>query len=151
MGVWYVLWPNVDYEDQSKGALIISANSSMLPKHTGLSPIDGEILALDFAAKACHFWLHHCIHITLYSDCSGLLQLIDKPIADVRNHKHQIFLARLQIYNFTNKLHIPGLENKVCDALSRLCGNVMRTHYTPDQAPRILGISKCATLQRKQL
>ena len=102
----------------ANGALIISTNSSMLSKHTGLSPIDGEILALDFTAKACHFWLHHCPSITLHSDCSGLLQLIDKPITDVRNHKHQKILARLQIHNFTNKLHIPGLENKVCDALS---------------------------------
>ena len=39
----------------------------------------------------------------------------------------------------------------MCDALSRLCGNVMRTHYTPDQAPRILGMSKRAIFHRKQL
>ena len=149
-GIGYVLFQQVDDNDPSKGALVISANSSMLTPHAGHSPIDGEILALDFAANACHFWMHFCPKIRLYSDCSGLLQLMDKPIADVRNPKHQRILTRLQLYNF-EKVHIPGLQNRICDALSRLCKNVMKTHHAPSDAPRLLPMSKRAHWHKKQL
>ena len=150
IGIGYVLFQYLDDADPSKGALIISANSSMLAPHAGHSPIDGEILALDFACNSCHFWMHFCPKIKLYSDCSGMLDLMEKPIADVRNPKHQRILTRLQLYNF-EKIHIPGLQNKVCDALSRLCQNVMRTHHAPSEPPRLLPMSKRAHWHKKQL
>ena len=53
-------------------------------------------------------------------------------------------------YNF-NTHHIPGTSNKKADALSRLCGIVAKTHHSPCDNIRLLGMSKKAEIYRKQL
>ena len=55
LGIGFILFQNVDDEDISKGALIVNANSSMLPKNKGNSPIVGELMALKFTTNCCHF------------------------------------------------------------------------------------------------
>ena len=97
LGVGYVLFQYLNDQDPAKGAVIISANSSMLSEQqAGYSPIDGEAIALDFACQACHYWLYYCPEIILYSDCSGLLDMIKKPLADITNKRHQKILTRIQ-------------------------------------------------------
>ena len=56
----------------------------------------------------------------------------------------------LHYYNF-NPHHIPATTNKVADGLSRLCGIVAKTHHTPCDNIRVLGMSKKADIYRKQL
>jgi hypothetical protein len=129
LGVGYVLFQHLNDEEPAKGALIIGANSSMLPEQqTGYSPIDGEAIALDFACQACHYWIYYCPEIILYSECSGLLDMIEKPLADITNKRHQKILTRIQNYNLKG-VYIPGLENRICDCLSRLCRAVTKTHH----------------------
>ena len=151
LGVGYVLFQYLSDQDPAKGAVIISANSSMLSEQqAGYSPIDSEAIALDFACQACHYWIYYCEEVVLYSDCSGLLDMIEKPICDITNKRHQKILTRIQNYNFKS-VHIPGLENRICDCLSRLCRAVTKTHHYPIPAPRLLPMSKRASVHAKQL
>ena len=57
---------------------------------------------------------------------------------------------RVQYYNF-NPHHIPATSNKIADALSRLCGIVAKTHHTPCDNIRLLGMSKKVDVYMKQL
>lgn len=89
------------------------------------SPIEAECIGLDFAATCC---------IELYSDCSGMLDMLKKPLCDIQN-----------------KRHIPATSNKIADALSRLCGIIAKTNHTPCDNLRLLPMSKKAEIYRKQL
>ena len=84
VGVGFVLFQFVSDKDPKKGAVIINANSSLLGENQiGYSPIDAEMIGLDFTTRACHYWLWACPEIELYSDCSGMLDMMSKPIADI--------------------------------------------------------------------
>ena len=151
VGVGFVLFQFLSDAEPAKGAVIINANSSMLSENqVGYSPIDAEMISLDFAARACHYWLWCCPEIELYSDCSGMLDMIVKPIADIENRRHQKILSRLMNYNFKGT-HIPGVDNRIADALSRLCRKVVDTHHYTQNMPRILSMSKKAVIYEKQL
>ena len=135
IGVDFVLFQYLSDQNPAKGAVIINANSSLLGENqVGYSPIDAELLGLDFASRACHYWLWCCPQIELYSDCSGMLDMLNKPIADIQNRRHQRILTRLMNYNFKGH-HIPGVDNKIADALSRLCRNVVSTHHYSRTCP----------------
>ena len=125
IGVGFVLFQYLSDEDPTKGAWIIQANSSFLGEsQVGYSPIAAELIGLDFAARCCHYWLWYCPQIELYSDCSGLLDMMKKPIADIQNRRHQKILIRLQNYNFEGT-HIAGVNNKIADTLIRLCRKII--------------------------
>ena len=79
-----------------------------------------------------------------------MLDMLKKPIADIQNRRHQKILIRLQNYNFEGT-HIAGVNNKIADALSRLCRNITSTHHYPQTMPRILPTSKRASIREKQL
>ena len=95
IGVGFVLFQYLSDQNPEKGAVIICANSSLLGEaQVGYSPIDAELLGLDFAARACHYWLWYCPQIELYSDCSGMLNMLNKLMADIQNRRHQKKLTR---------------------------------------------------------
>ena len=71
--------------------------------------------------------------------------MIVKPIADIENRRHQKILAQLMNYNFK------GVNNRIADALSRLCRKVVDTHHYTQKMPRILSMSKKAVIHEKQL
>ena len=129
IGTGYVLfqWHNAD--DPGAGAHIVSANSTMFPSNRGFSPIDGELMALVFACRATAYWTSHCPNLHLYSDCSGLLQMLEKNISDIKNPKHMRMLCELQTFQFQTMRHIPGKSNRLSDALSRLTRLVSRTNF----------------------
>ena len=133
------------------GVNIITVNSSLLETDKGISPIDGELQALLFAVHATDFWIRGSPDpIILYSDCSGMLDLMKKPLTEITNLKHQKLMLKLQAYAFTT-VHIKGVQNQIADCLSRLCSKVVKSIYSPDEVPRILSISKKASIRRKQL
>ena len=89
VGIGYCLFQYVSDSEPEKGAVIISCNSSVLGEsQVGWSPIDAELLSLDFAMKSCHYWLYFCEEVKLYSDCSGLLDMLNKPIDQILNLRH---------------------------------------------------------------
>ena len=53
--------------------------------------------------------------IMLFSDCSGLLDMMDKPLADIQNQKIQKILDKDQNYHWET-IHISAEENEICDA-----------------------------------
>ena len=79
-----------------------------------------------------------------------MLDMLKKPIVDIQNRRHQKILIRLQNYNFEGT-HIARVNNKIADALSRLCRNIISTHHYPQTMPRILPTSKRASIREKQL
>ena len=78
IGAGYVLFQWRKQGDPEAGAHIVAANSTMFPAGRGISPVDGELMALLFACRATSYWTRHCPNLHLYSDCSGLLQMLEK-------------------------------------------------------------------------
>ena len=100
IGMGYCVFQFLEDKHPEKGAVIISANSSMLGEHQiGYSPIDAELLGLDFAMKSCHYWLFYCPEVKLYSNCTGLLDMLNKPLDSILNRRHQQIFMRSAAYN----------------------------------------------------
>ena len=70
--------------------------------------------------EACHHWLNYSDPVQLYSDYKGLLDLFEKPLADVENMKIQKILEKAMNYHWET-IHIKVDENRISNALSRLC------------------------------
>ena len=83
-------------------------------------------------------------------DCSGLLDLLHKPLCDIENKRLQRILIRAQNYNFVPH-HVPAERNEIADALSRLCVVVSRTDHSPDDNIRLLPMSKWTAIYKKLL
>lgn len=83
--------------------------------------------------------------VEIYSDCSGLLDLLNKSLCVIENKRLQKILPRAQDFDF-NPHHIAGVRNKIADALSMLCGIVSKTEHTPDGNLRLLPMTKKADL-----
>ena len=149
IGVGFILFQWLDDTDVKKGVSIILADSSLFPR-SGYSPIDGEISGLDFACKSCHYYIYGAPKVILYSDCSGLLDMMAKPLSEILNVRHQKVLTRIQAYSFEG-VHIKGIENKVADCLSRLCRRVINTDHYNNAPPRILPMSKKASVYKDQV
>ena len=95
---------------------MIYARSGKLDPEKDYSPIEAEVIALSRAIEACHHWLFHSDPVQLFSDCKGLLDLFEKPLADVENKKIQKILEKAMNYRWET-IHIKGDENRICDAL----------------------------------
>ena len=80
------------------------------------SPIEAETIALIRAMEACHHWMYYSDPVQLYSDCKGLLDLFEKPLADVENMKIQKILKKAQNY-YWETIPIKGDDNCINDAL----------------------------------
>ena len=66
----------------------MSAGASLLPTTKGeFSPIESEMISLDRAVTSCDHWLRYAPEINLISDCTGLLDLLDKNLCEIRNRR----------------------------------------------------------------
>ena len=101
--------------------------------------------------EACHHWLYYSDPVQLFSDYSGLLDLMEKPLADVDNKKIQKILEKASNYHWETML-ISGDENSICDALSRLYTRIcFDSHKYTTPSPRLLNMRKKASVRNKQL
>ena len=152
VGTGYCLLQRIQEEDPNKGFSIVNAGASLLPTTKGeFSPIESEMISLDRAVTSCDHWLRYAPEINLISDCSGLLDLLDKSLCEVRNRRLQNILERVQPYNWKVE-HIVSEKNKVCDALSGLCKSVAGySIYYPLTLPRLLDLNKKLAKHVKQL
>ena len=73
--------------------------------------------------------------------CCGNARFIN----DVEVSRHQKILMRIQNYSFVGE-HIAGKDNRICDALSRLCRMVTETHHYPLPTTRNLNMKQLAIL-----
>ena len=83
--------------------------------------MDGEVAALQFATKCCFYYLLHAPKLRLYSDCKGLIQMLEKDLIKITNPKHFRILSDIQAIVFHEVAYILGSANVLADALSRLC------------------------------
>ena len=151
LGTGFILIQHLNDEQPEKGCKIVNAGSCLLPEGKDFSPVEAESIALDRAISACHHWIYYCDQIEIISDCEGLLGMFGKPLADIENKKIQKIMERAGNYNW-KLTHIRGTRNKICDAFSRLCNQVcLYSHYYETPSPRLLPMSKRATVRAKQL
>ena len=110
-------------------------------------------MALVFACRATAYWTSHCPNLHLYSDCSGLLQMLEKNISDIKNPQHMRMLCELQTFQFQSMRHVPGKSNRLSDALSRLTRLVSRTNFAPliNRKPTIFNFCKKASTRTGHL
>ena len=88
-----------------------------------------------------------CDPVGLISDCKGLLGLMEKNLADVDNKKLPKILETASNYRW-ELTHISGKENRICDALSRLCTRIcFDSHKYIIRSPRLLQMSKKQTAE----
>ena len=151
IGTGFILIQQLNEDKPEKGCKIINAGSCLLPEGKDFSPVEAESIALDRAMSACHHWMYYCDQVELISDCEGLLGIFGKSLADIENKKIQKIMERAANYNW-KLTHIRGTRNKICDAFSRLCNQVcLYSHYYETPTPRLLPLSKRATVRTKQL
>ena len=115
VGTVFILCQYLNEENPSKGVKIIHAGADKFEPGKDYSPVEAEAIALSRAIEACH-----SDPIMLFSDCKGLLDMMEKPLADISNLKIQKILEKAQNYHWET-VHISSEENEICDALSRLC------------------------------
>ena len=85
VGTGFVLCQYVNEENPSKGVNIIHAGSKKFKPGKIYSPVEAEAIALSRAIEECHHWIFYSDPIMLFSDRSGLLDMMDKPLADIQN------------------------------------------------------------------
>ena len=108
-GCGYVLFQFLDEMNPGEGASIVSANCTRFKEsQLRFSSIEAEAVALDFAISCCSYWISYCPQVELYSDASGLLDLLGKPLCDIENKRLQRILLRAQNFNF-NPIHVGDL------------------------------------------
>ena len=151
IGTGFMLVQFRDDERPELGCNIIQAGSGLLPEGRDFSPIEAEAISLDRAISSTHHWIYYCEEVELVSDCQGLLGMFNKQLADITNRKLQKIMEKAQNYSW-KLTHIKGESNKIADALSRLCTQIcLYSHKYENIKPRLLNLSKRATVRQKQL
>ena len=100
-GGGFVLFPWGDEMDPSNGGVTVNANCSRFrDSQLRFIRIEAEAISLDFSISICSYWLDHCPQIELYTDCSGLLDILNKSLWDIENKRLQKILATAQNFYF---------------------------------------------------
>ena len=122
--------------------MIIHCGAALLPPGE-YSPVEGESIALDRAVTACDHWIYHNPDRTsLITDCASLEGLLNRELGEIKNKRLQKIMERVSPYDFDVN-HIPGVKNRVCDYLSRMCKSVAGySHLYPTRSPRLASLSK---------
>ena len=78
----------LDEMNPGEGASIVSASYTRFKEsQLRFSSIEAEAVALDFTISCCSYWISYCPQVELYSDASGLLDLLGKPLCDIENKR----------------------------------------------------------------
>ena len=126
-GIGFVFYQPTDISTQE--VTIVQANSSALKKsQMAYSPVDTEVLALKFACDASQHYLYGAEVINIYTDCSALEGMFNKPLSEIKNRRIRNMIEKLMVFNFKFH-HIPGVENKIADCLSILTRRIRATEY----------------------
>ena len=83
-GIGFVFYQPTDISTQE--VTIVQANSSSLKKsQMGYYPVDSEVLAFKFACDACQHYLYGAPVINIFTDCSSLEGMFNKPLGEIKN------------------------------------------------------------------
>ena len=80
-----MFYQHPDKSNPSEDVTIVQANSSVLKNsQLGYSPVDCEVLALKFATDACHHYLYGAPVVNIFTDCSSLQGMFNKPLGEIK-------------------------------------------------------------------
>ena len=80
--IGFVFFQQTDISSQD--VTIVQANSSALKdSQLGYSPVDCKVLALKFACDACQHYLYCAPMGNIFTDCSSLEGMFNKPLDDI--------------------------------------------------------------------
>ena len=100
-GVGFVLFQNADDLKQGENVSIVKANSSGLRDcQKQYSAVDTEVLALKFACDASFYFLYGAPIIHVYTDCSSLEGIFNKPLGDIMNRRIRDMVEKLMCFTF---------------------------------------------------
>lgn len=89
------------------------------PAESRYAPVEGEALAVAHALDKCRHFVLGCKDLIIAVDHKPLLGLFtNRSLEDIPNNRLRNLKERTLRYRFTMQ-HIPGLKNRVPDALSR--------------------------------
>ena len=126
-GIGFVFYQPTDISTQE--VTIVQANSSALKKsQMAYCPVDTEVLALKFACDASQHYLYRAEVIHIYTDCSALEGMFNKPLSEIKNRRIRNMIEKPMGFDFKFH-HIPGVENKIADCLSRLTRRIPATEH----------------------
>ena len=89
VGTGFVLCQYVNEANPSQRVNIIHTGARKFEPGKICSPVEAEAIALKRAISECHYWIYYSDPIMLFSDCSGLLDMMEKPLADIENGKRK--------------------------------------------------------------
>jgi len=99
--------------------LVLAGSRFTTPAESRYAPVEGEALAVTYALEKCRQYIMGCPDLTIVVDHAPLVKLLgDRSLHDISNPRLLRLKEKTLLYNYTIK-HIPGVNNKGPDALSR--------------------------------
>merc|ERR1712208_107522 len=87
-GMGFVLYQNADDLKEGENVSIVKANGSGLKDcQKQYSAVDTEVLALKFACDSSYYYLYGAPIINVFTDCSSLKGIFNKPLGDIKNRR----------------------------------------------------------------
>ena len=87
----------------------------------------------------CQQYLYGAPVINVYTDCLSLEGMFNKPLGEIKNRRIRSMIEKLMAFNFH---HIPGVENKIADCLSRLTRRIRETEHFSLSEPTLGSYAK---------
>ncbi|GAB1597479.1 hypothetical protein Ahia01_000965400, partial [Argonauta hians] len=105
------------------------------PAESRYAAIEGEALAVAEALKKTRYFVLGCPNLTLAVDHKPLLKIFgDRHLNDIPSPRLRNLKEKTLAFSF-KMTYVPGIKNKVADALSRRpAGNPVRLHLSDDVA-----------------
>ena len=111
--IGFVLYQNADDLKEGEDVSIIKANSSGLKdSRKQYSAVDTEVLALKFACDSSYYYLYGAPEIHVFTDCSSLEGIFNKPLGDIKNRRIRDMVEKLMCYTFKFH-HVPAEKNQI--------------------------------------
>ena len=90
-GIGFVFYQPTDISTQE--VTIVQANSSALKKsQMAYSPVDTKVLALKLAFDASQYYLYGAEVKNIYTDCSSLEVMFNKPLSEIKNSRIRLIV-----------------------------------------------------------
>ena len=128
-GVGFVLYQNADDLKEGENVSIVKANSSGLKdSQKQYSAVDTEVLALKFACDSLYYYLYGAPIINVFTDCSSLEGIFNKPLGDIKNRRIRDMVEKLMSYTFEFH-YVPAERNEIADCFSRLTREIREDEH----------------------
>ena len=105
------------------------------------SPVECELLAIQWALNKLDFFVRGANLVEVFTDCSGVVGILDKHMADIKNNRLQRMIEKFSHIN-VQAHHVKGSAHLLADGLSRHPLPGTDGEEFPMQTPRIMERSR---------